>query len=138
MTVNRSRYGYTFVSISPEKLIQSIQVRCEFVQGERKCRRCQAKGLPCQPRERKKRKPAEYANLIPGRSFCLSAFRTHEELQERSHEKDMQIQDLLRQYDQRMAEQKVHHWISKAPASHGEGLSFAGVFSSRLFTYDIQ
>ncbi|KAF9480102.1 hypothetical protein BDN70DRAFT_905913 [Pholiota conissans] len=77
---------------------KSVKVRCEFVPGERKCRRCQAKNLPCHPRERKKRKPAD----------------THEQLQERSHEQDVHIQHLLRQYDQRIAEQKVHHWMSKS------------------------
>lgn len=77
---------------------KSVKVRCEFVPGERKCRRCQAKGLPCTPRERKKRKPAD----------------THEQLQEKAHEKDIQIQNLLRQFDQLKAEQKIRHWIGKA------------------------
>ncbi|KJA20235.1 hypothetical protein HYPSUDRAFT_68639 [Hypholoma sublateritium FD-334 SS-4] len=77
---------------------KSVKVRCEFIVGERKCRRCQAKNLPCQPRERKKRKAAD----------------THEQLQERSHEQDIHIQNLLKQYDQRVAEQKVHHWVSNS------------------------
>ncbi|PPQ75279.1 hypothetical protein CVT26_015270 [Gymnopilus dilepis] len=80
---------------------KSVKVRCEFVSGEKKCRRCQMKNLPCHPRERKKRKPAE----------------THEQLQERSHEQDLHIQNLLLQYDQRRAEQKVHQWVSKVSPS---------------------
>ncbi|KAF8902075.1 hypothetical protein CPB84DRAFT_1746799 [Gymnopilus junonius] len=80
---------------------KSVKVRCEFVPGEKKCRRCQTKNLPCHPRERKKRKPAD----------------THEQLQERSHEQDLHIQNLLLQYDQRKAEQKVHQWVSKASSS---------------------
>ncbi|KAJ3573975.1 hypothetical protein NP233_g2078 [Leucocoprinus birnbaumii] len=76
---------------------KSVKVRCEFVPGERKCRRCQAKNLPCTPRERKKRKPAD----------------THEQLQEKAHEKDVQIQNLLRQFDQLKADQKIRHWMEK-------------------------
>ncbi|KAF9453200.1 hypothetical protein P691DRAFT_801540 [Macrolepiota fuliginosa MF-IS2] len=77
---------------------KSVKVRCEFVPGERKCRRCQAKNLPCTPRERKKRKPAD----------------THEQLQEKAHEKDIQIQNLLRQFDQLKTDQKIRHWVEKA------------------------
>lgn len=45
-------------------LLTIFQVRCEFVPGEHKCRRCQAKNLPCTPRERKKRKPAESVTYL--------------------------------------------------------------------------
>ncbi|KAF9005589.1 fungal-specific transcription factor domain-containing protein [Cyathus striatus] len=76
---------------------KSVKVRCEFVPGEPKCRRCQLKNLPCRPRERKKRKPAD----------------THEQLQEKAREKDLQIQHLLHQYDQKIAEQKRREWISR-------------------------
>ncbi|KIM49188.1 hypothetical protein M413DRAFT_99392 [Hebeloma cylindrosporum] len=81
---------------------KSVKVRCEFIQGEKRCRRCQAKNLPCHPRERKKRKAAD----------------THEELQERSHEQDLHIQNLLRQYDRRRAETNLRQWISKASSSN--------------------
>ncbi|KAF4614734.1 hypothetical protein D9613_003000 [Agrocybe pediades] len=84
---------------------KSVKVRCEFVPGERKCRRCQLKNLPCRPRERKKRKPAD----------------THEQLQERSHEQDLHIQNLLLQYDQRIAEQKFHQWVLNMPESGDMG-----------------
>ncbi|KAF8959024.1 hypothetical protein BDZ97DRAFT_1906286 [Flammula alnicola] len=83
---------------------KSVKVRCEFVQGEKKCRRCQAKNLPCQPRQRKKRKPAEAL-----------------------HEQDIHIQNLLRQYDQRRAEQKVHYWMSKASTSKMTALFLDGL-----------
>ncbi|KDR81549.1 hypothetical protein GALMADRAFT_134980 [Galerina marginata CBS 339.88] len=83
---------------------KSVKVRCEFLPGEKKCRRCQLKDLPCHPRERKKRKAAD----------------THEELQERSHEQDLHIQNLLLQYDQRRNEQKVHKWVSKASMSKND------------------
>ncbi|KAH6918647.1 hypothetical protein BKA70DRAFT_1366816 [Coprinopsis sp. MPI-PUGE-AT-0042] len=77
---------------------KSVKVRCEHVAGEAKCKRCQLKGLPCTPRTRKKRKAAE----------------THDELLERSHQQDLQIQDLLRQYDTKMAAGKINHWINQA------------------------
>ncbi|KAF9532237.1 hypothetical protein CPB83DRAFT_807430 [Crepidotus variabilis] len=80
---------------------KSVKVRCEFVPGERKCRRCQAKNLPCHPRERKKRKAAD----------------THEQLLERSHEQDLRIRNLLQQYEQLRTEQKIHQWMTKAPPS---------------------
>ncbi|KAJ3521872.1 hypothetical protein NMY22_g12132 [Coprinellus aureogranulatus] len=84
------------------------QVRCEPVPGERKCRRCQTKNLPCRARERKKRKAAD----------------THEELQEKAHNQDLQIQQLLTQYDRLRADNKIRQWISnshpQAPL-HGYG-----------------
>ncbi|EKM82737.1 hypothetical protein AGABI1DRAFT_53161, partial [Agaricus bisporus var. burnettii JB137-S8] len=94
---------------------KSVKVRCEFVPGERKCRRCQAKDLPCTPRERKKRKPAD----------------THEQLQEKAHEKDIQIQNLLRQFDQLRTEQKIRLWVEKAhdPGMFGALKAFCNLFS---------
>ncbi|TFK42647.1 fungal-specific transcription factor domain-containing protein [Crucibulum laeve] len=87
---------------------KSVKVRCEAVPGERKCRRCLAKNLPCRPRERKKRKPAD----------------THEQLQEKAHERDIQIQRLLHQYDQLKEEQKRREWMSRASSS--EQMSASG------------
>jgi hypothetical protein len=40
--------------------------------------------------------------------------RTHEELMERSHQQDLQIQTLLRQYDTKLAAGKISHWINQA------------------------
>lgn len=77
---------------------KSVKVRCEPVPGERKCRRCQTKNLPCRPRDRKKRKAAD----------------THEELQEKAHSQDLQIQQLLMQYDRLKADQKIRHWVSRS------------------------
>ncbi|KAJ3505560.1 hypothetical protein NLJ89_g7355 [Agrocybe chaxingu] len=86
---------------------KSVKVRCEFEPGEKKCRRCQTKNLPCHPRERKKRKPAD----------------THEQLQERSHEQDIHIRNLLHQYDQLRAEQKIHQWMSRAPPLRNDAMN---------------
>lgn len=77
---------------------KSVKVRCEPVPGERKCRRCQSKNLPCTPRERKKRKSAD----------------THEELQEKAHNQDLQIRQLLLQYDQLKADYKIRQWVTKS------------------------
>jgi hypothetical protein len=41
-------------------------------------------------------------------------YSTHEQLQEKAHEKDIQIQNLLRQFDQLRTEQKIRHWVEKA------------------------
>ncbi|KAF8163242.1 fungal-specific transcription factor domain-containing protein [Crassisporium funariophilum] len=87
---------------------KSVKVRCELVTGEKKCRRCQTRNLPCHPRERKKRKAAD----------------THEQLMERAHEQDIQIQNLLLKYDQLRSEQKLNQWISAAPhANNGDGMA---------------
>ncbi|RXW24157.1 hypothetical protein EST38_g1742 [Candolleomyces aberdarensis] len=76
---------------------KAVKVRCEIVSGHRKCRRCELKNLPCTPRERKKRKPAD----------------THEELQERARNQDRRIQQLLREYDEMKADHKIRQWITK-------------------------
>jgi hypothetical protein len=38
---------------------------------------------------------------------------THEQLQEKAHQKDIQIQNLLHQFDQLRAEQKIRYWVEK-------------------------
>lgn len=73
---------------------KSVKVRCEPVSGQRRCKRCELKDLPCRPRERKKRKVAD----------------THEELQERARQQDLVIQDLLQQYDRHRSAEKISHW----------------------------
>ncbi|PFH54414.1 hypothetical protein AMATHDRAFT_53408 [Amanita thiersii Skay4041] len=77
---------------------KAVKVRCEFLEKEDNCRRCQIKGLICRPRERKKRKQAD----------------THEQLQEKALDRDIQIQQLLLQLDKLKADRKVQEWITKA------------------------
>ncbi|KAJ7156049.1 fungal-specific transcription factor domain-containing protein [Mycena crocata] len=63
---------------------KSLKVRCEFSPNETVCQRCQAGNYECLARSRKKRKPAP----------------THEDLQEKAHDQDRQIELLLAQFDQ--------------------------------------
>ncbi|KAF9030776.1 fungal-specific transcription factor domain-containing protein [Panaeolus papilionaceus] len=83
---------------------KSVKVKCEYVVGEGKCRRCKSKNLVCKARNRKKRKPAD----------------THEQLQERSHERDIQIQKLLSQLDEMNQQRKIHQWVSKIGSNESE------------------
>ncbi|KAJ7685111.1 hypothetical protein DFH06DRAFT_29979 [Mycena polygramma] len=55
---------------------KSLKVRCEFSSNQTICQRCQAGNYQCLARSRKKRKPAP----------------THEDLQEKAHEQDRQIE----------------------------------------------
>lgn len=103
---------------------KSVKVRCEYVQGERKCKRCQAKHLPCQPRERKKRKAAD----------------THEELQKRALQQDRQIEELLLQYDKLKKEQKIKEWMSRplptpANGNPGQCIKRKGRYSDATAAY---
>ncbi|KNZ74215.1 Protein priB, partial [Termitomyces sp. J132] len=73
------------------------KVKCEFKPGESICRRCQAGGHNCLARTRKKRKPAP----------------THEDLQARAHHQDLQIQQLLLQFDKLRADSKIQESITR-------------------------
>ncbi|KAJ4480604.1 fungal-specific transcription factor domain-containing protein [Lentinula edodes] len=85
---------------------KSLKVRCEFGSGENACRRCQAGNILCQSRSRKKRKAAP----------------THEDLQERAHSQDCQIQSLLLQLDRMRTEKKIQALIAHAyPKSSSRG-----------------
>lgn len=99
----------------------SLKVRCEYVPGERKCRRCQTKNLPCRPRERKKRKPAECVQDLAYdfniHSIVNPFHSTHEQLQEKAYEKDRTIQRLLLHYDELRAEQKIREWMTRTSTS---------------------
>ncbi|KAJ3786797.1 fungal-specific transcription factor domain-containing protein [Lentinula aff. detonsa] len=77
---------------------KSLKVRCEFGPGENACQRCQAGNIPCESRSRKKRKAAP----------------THEDLQERAHSQDCQIQSLLLQFDRMRTEKKIQAFMSHA------------------------
>ncbi|KIK59748.1 hypothetical protein GYMLUDRAFT_44187 [Collybiopsis luxurians FD-317 M1] len=77
---------------------KSLKVRCEFNPGESACRRCRAANISCQSRSRKKRKAAP----------------THEDLQEKAHSQDCQIQTLLLQFDQMKTEKKIQMLFSRA------------------------
>ncbi|KAF8894525.1 fungal-specific transcription factor domain-containing protein [Infundibulicybe gibba] len=76
---------------------KSLKVRCEFSPGDTSCQRCLVGNYQCLPRSRKKRKPAP----------------THEDLQERAHAQDRQIEALLQQFDKLKSEQKVREWMSQ-------------------------
>ncbi|KAJ6630715.1 fungal-specific transcription factor domain-containing protein [Mycena sp. CBHHK59/15] len=75
---------------------KSLKVRCKFNPGETICQRCQAGNYECLARSRKKRKPAP----------------THEDLQEKAHEQDRQIQELLMQFDQMRMKSKMQRLMS--------------------------
>lgn len=65
--------------------------------------------------------------LIDHHRYCS----THEQLQEKAHEKDIQIQNLLRQFDQLRTEQKIRLWVEKAhdPGMFGALKAFCNLFS---------
>ncbi|KAF5391352.1 hypothetical protein D9757_002023 [Collybiopsis confluens] len=76
---------------------KSLKVKCEFDPGDNLCRRCRTANIVCQSRSRKKRKAAP----------------THEDLQEKAHRQDCQIQSLLLRLDQMKAEQKIQMFASR-------------------------
>ncbi|KAF9457171.1 fungal-specific transcription factor domain-containing protein [Collybia nuda] len=77
---------------------KSLKVKCEFAPGETTCQRCQAGNYQCLARSRKKRKPAP----------------THEDLQERAHNQDVQIQALLLKFDELRAKDRIEKWKARA------------------------
>ncbi|KAF9069929.1 fungal-specific transcription factor domain-containing protein [Rhodocollybia butyracea] len=77
---------------------KSLKVKCEPTPGENACRRCRAANISCQSRSRKKRKAAP----------------THEDLQEKAHSQDCQIQALLLQFDKMRCEKTIQTLISRA------------------------
>ncbi|KAJ3726150.1 fungal-specific transcription factor domain-containing protein [Lentinula raphanica] len=97
-TQSRRKSSYITKSSGACVHCKSLKVRCEFGPGENACRRCQAGNILCQSRSRKKRKAAP----------------THEDLQERAHSQDCQIQSLLLQFDQLRTEKKIQTFISHA------------------------
>jgi hypothetical protein len=62
--------------------------------------------------------------------FLTEKCRTHEDLEEKSHTQDRQIETLLNQFDTLRTDQKIKWWMSKAhsdnqsvvcvPNTHGE------------------
>ncbi|KAJ7452500.1 fungal-specific transcription factor domain-containing protein [Mycena galericulata] len=70
---------------------KSLKVRCEFGANETVCQRCQAGNYECLARSRKKRRAAP----------------THEDLQEKANDQDLQIQLLLAQFDQMRSKSKL-------------------------------
>ncbi|KAJ7740684.1 fungal-specific transcription factor domain-containing protein [Mycena maculata] len=77
---------------------KSLKVRCEFSPNETVCQRCQAGNYECKARSRKKRKPAP----------------THEDLQEKAHDQDRQIEILLAQFDQMRNKCKIQALMDDA------------------------
>ncbi|KAF8921372.1 hypothetical protein CPB85DRAFT_1372495 [Mucidula mucida] len=76
---------------------KSLKVRCEFSPGQKTCQRCQAGNYECIPRSRKKRKPAP----------------THEDLQLRAHQQDNQIHQLLAQFDNLKANNRIRDRMTR-------------------------
>lgn len=65
-------------------------------------------------------------------------YSTHEQLQEKAHEKDIQIQNLLRQFDQLRAEQKIHHWVEKVHVNEmGNEPGMLNVYFRPLFMLNL-
>ncbi|KAG6903225.1 hypothetical protein C0995_002768 [Termitomyces sp. Mi166 len=78
---------------------KSLKVKCEFLPGESVCRRCQAGGHNCLARTRKKRKPAPYVGIA---------------IKARAHHQDLQIQQLLLQFDKLKADNKIQESMTRA------------------------
>ncbi|KAG6818171.1 hypothetical protein H0H87_000076 [Tephrocybe sp. NHM501043] len=74
------------------------KVKCEFKRGESSCRRCQTGGHQCLARSRKKRKAAP----------------THEDLQAKAHYQDLQIQQLLLEFDKLKADNRIRESMTRA------------------------
>ncbi|KAL1756031.1 fungal-specific transcription factor domain-containing protein [Schizophyllum commune] len=77
---------------------KSLKVRCEFSPGASACQRCIAGNYDCLARTRKKRKPAP----------------THEELIQRAQSQDMEIQNLLLQFDRIREDGRIRDWMARA------------------------
>ncbi|KAF5365588.1 hypothetical protein D9758_003209 [Tetrapyrgos nigripes] len=92
---------------------KSLKVRCEFIAGHSSCRRCESGNMECLSRSRKKRKAAP----------------THEDLQEKAHSQDYQIQNILKQFDKLKVDRKLKEWTDRAhssAAAEGERQSVLG------------
>ena len=66
--------------------------------------------------------------------WYLIFLSTHEELQEKAHNQDLQIQQLLLQYDRLQADNKIRQWINKShpqasPHNYGEHPPVRQVFT---------
>ncbi|RDB21455.1 Protein priB [Hypsizygus marmoreus] len=97
---SQSRHGSRafFKSTSACVHCKSLKVKCEFSPGEKACNRCQAGNYQCLPRQRKKRKPAP----------------THEDLQKKAHDQDIEIQNLLHQFDKLKADSRIKNWMMRS------------------------
>jgi hypothetical protein len=50
-------------------------------------------------------------------NYCLcfnQKYRTHEDLEEKSHKQDRQIESLLNQFDKMRTDQKIKEWMDRA------------------------
>ena len=85
----------------------------------------------------------EEGRRVSGRSYAEAApwylifTSTHEELQEKAHNQDLQIQQLLLQYDRLQADNKIRQWISRShPQASGEYPSVWRIFNSLIVRED--
>lgn len=77
---------------------KTLKVRCHFANGHSHCQRCILNKLQCTVVGRKKRR----------------AVATHEELLLKSHKQDLEIVNLLHQFDEITASCRIQSWIEKA------------------------
>ncbi|KAI5122291.1 hypothetical protein M0805_002370 [Coniferiporia weirii] len=77
---------------------KGLKVKCHFSAGQGSCQRCIINKLQCVVNGRKKRR----------------AVATHEELLLKSHKQDLEIVNLLRQFDELTTDKRVQSWIDKA------------------------
>ncbi|KAJ6547487.1 fungal-specific transcription factor domain-containing protein [Mycena capillaripes] len=90
---------------------KSLKVRCEFNPNETACQRCQTGNYECLARSRKKRKPAP----------------THEDLQEKAHDQDRQIEVLLAQMDQMRSKCKIQQLMGEGHYDSPRNLDSRGI-----------
>ncbi|KAJ7219201.1 hypothetical protein GGX14DRAFT_549692 [Mycena pura] len=81
---------------------KALKVRCEYRPNDSVCQRCRKGNYECVARLRKKRKPAP----------------THEDLQERAHDQDRRIEQLLAEWDQMRQSSKLQQLMNIDDSKH--------------------
>ncbi|KAL5486002.1 hypothetical protein ACEPAI_7046 [Sanghuangporus weigelae] len=86
---------------------KGLKVKCHFVPGQGSCQRCISNKLQCVVVGRKKRR----------------AVASHEELLLKSHKQDVEIANLLRQFDELTMDFRIKTWIDKASSKNSHSLN---------------
>jgi hypothetical protein len=65
----------------------------------------------------------EHRRVVSSSCFLTAKLRTHEDLEEKSHKQDRQIESLLNQFEKLRKDQKIKEWMDKAQSSgiHPDG-----------------
>ena len=66
----------------------------------------------------------EHRCVVCSSCFLTAKHRTHEDLEEKSHKQDRQIESLLNQFEKLRKDQKIKEWMDKAQSNgiHPDGL----------------